>query len=69
VKTYPIPKIKEMCIIECHYVFALHDAEEERQGASLLQPGGKPARGRRPGGAAAARARWKKAKAAGKNAL
>src|SRR5208282_4544307 len=53
VKTYPIPNHQKMCIIGCHYVFALHHAEEKRQGTSALQPGGKPAGGQRPGGAAA----------------
>ena len=50
-KTWPIPIAKKMCLIGCRYVFALHDAEEERQGTSLLQFGGEPAGGQRAGGA------------------
>jgi hypothetical protein len=51
VKTYPVPKGAPMCIIGSRYVPALHDAKEKRQGAPLLQPGGKPAGGQRAGGA------------------
>jgi hypothetical protein len=36
VKTYSIPSRLVLCIINGHYVFALHHAEEKRQGASLL---------------------------------
>ena len=36
VKTHPIPKRKNLCIIGCGYVFALHHAEEKRQGTPLL---------------------------------
>ena len=37
VKTYPIPKVGFLCIIQRHHVFALHHAKEKRQGASLLE--------------------------------
>ena len=59
VKTHPIPKEAPMCIMGSRYVPALYDAKEKRQGAPLLQSGGKPAGSWRPSGATPCAIPWR----------
>src|SRR6266498_5879575 len=47
VKTLPIPRTRVVCIINSRHVSTLLHSQEKRQGASLLEPGGKQAPERR----------------------